>query len=108
MRDSVSLGRAFSFTRVLPEMFDEFKAGLLRPEHESLGIQGGALHHQQRAKGADRWLTHCALREVHLRLRICGGFRMDASRFPSGVISHTQKTQFLFRINKGLLDYTQE
>jgi len=72
-----TLGAKLNFFPGLPEMFDEFRAGLLTRQHEAFGCEF--------AEDKEGRIT-----------------------FPKRVISHTQKTQFLFRINKGLLDLSQD
>ena len=101
------LGSGLQFYPGLPEMFDEFKAGLLRPEHESLGIR---VEHYIISSGLKALIDGSRV-APHVRAIFGCEFAEDTHgriTFPKRVISHTQKTQFLFRINKGLLDYTQD
>jgi hypothetical protein len=101
------LGAGLQFYPGLPEMFDEFKKGLLRPEHESLGIK---VEHYIISSGLKALIDGSRIAPYVKSIFGCE-FAEDASgriTFPKRVISHTQKTQFLFRINKGLLDYTQD
>jgi hypothetical protein len=101
------LGAGLKFFPGLPEMFDQFKSGLLRPEHETIGIK---VEHYIISSGLKAMIDGSRL-APHLRAVFGCEFAEDPSgriSFPKRVISHTQKTQFLFRINKGLLDHSQD
>ena len=101
------LGEGLQFYPGLPDMFEEFKTCLLRPEHHALGI---TVEHYIISSGLKAMLDGSRL-APHLRAVFGCEFAEDSSgriSFPKRVISHTQKTQFLFRINKGLLDYSQD
>ncbi len=101
------LGAKLTFYPGLPEMFDQFTQGLLGPEEEALGI------------GVEYYIISSGLKEMiegsrlkpHVRAIFGCEFAEDLSgriSFPRRVISHTQKTQFLFRVNKGLLDLSED
>ncbi len=101
------LGAGLKFYPGLPEMFDEMSGGLLRPEHEALGIK---VEHYIISSGLKALIDGSRIAPYIKAVFGCE-FAEDAHGhivFPKRVISHTQKTQFLFRINKGLLDYTQD
>jgi hypothetical protein len=101
------LGAGLKFYPGLPEMFEEFKTRLLRPEHESLGIK---VEHYIVSSGLKALIDGSRI-APHVRSVFGCEFAEDEQgriTFPKRVISHTQKTQFLFRINKGLLDYSQD
>ena len=105
--DLGKLGAGLKFFPGLPEMFEEFKTGLLRPEHEAIGIK---VEHYIISSGLKALLDGSRLAE-HVRAIFACEFAEDSSgriAFPKRVISHTQKTQFLFRINKGLLEHSQD
>lgn len=101
------LGSKLSFFPGIPGMFEEFKHGLLTTEHEAHGIN------------VEHYIVSSGLKELILGSRIepyvrkifgCEYAEDNDGRitFPKRVISHTQKTQFLFRINKGMLDLSQD
>ncbi len=101
------LGAGLKFYPGLPEMFDEFRRCLLRPEHEAIGVR---VEHYIISSGLKALIDGSALAS-HVKAVFGCEFAEDRNgqiTFPKRVISHTQKTQFLFRINKGLLDYTQD
>jgi haloacid dehalogenase-like hydrolase len=101
------LGAGLKFFPGLPEMFEEFKRGLLRPEHEALGIK---VEHYIISSGLKAMIEGSRL-APHVRAIFGCEFAEDSAgriAFPKRVISHTQKTQFLFRINKGMLDHSQD
>lgn len=101
------LGGGLKFYPGLPEMFDEFAKTLLRPEHIALGIK---VEHYIISSGLKALIDGSRL-ATHVKAVFGCEFAEDAEgriTFPKRVISHTQKTQFLFRINKGLLDYAQD
>ncbi|MBV9488910.1 MAG: haloacid dehalogenase-like hydrolase [Verrucomicrobia bacterium] len=102
-----SLGANMKLYRGLPEMFEEFAEGLLKAQHLSFGIR---VEHYVISSGLKILIEGSRLRP-HLREVFGCEFAEDAEgriSFPKRVISHTQKTQYLFRINKGLLDLTQD
>jgi hypothetical protein len=101
------LGAKLSFFPGIPQMFEEFKSGLLTSEHQAHGI------------GVEHYIVSSGLKELIVGSRIepyvrkifgCEYAEDDEGHitFPKRVISHTQKTQFLFRINKGMLDLSQD
>ena len=102
-----ALGEKLTFYPGLPEMFEEFADHLLGREYAAHGIR------------VEHFILSSGLREVlagsrlapYVRAIFGCEFAEDASgriTFPKRVISHTQKTQFLFRINKGMLDLSQD
>jgi hypothetical protein len=86
----------------LPEMFTELEA-LLGPDHRALGVR---LEHYIISSGLRELLEGSVLRP-HVKAVFGCEFAQDREgriSFPKRVIGHTTKTQFLFRINKGMLE----
>jgi hypothetical protein len=101
------LGAKLNFFKGLPEMFEEFKTSLLSPQHEAHGIK---VEHYIISSGLKALIDGSRL-APYVRAIFGCEFAEDREgriTFPRRVISHTQKTQFLFRINKGMLDYSQD
>jgi hypothetical protein len=101
------LGERLTFYKGLPDMFEEFKTGLLSAEHEAYGI---TVEHYIVSSGLKALIEGSRLAPYVKAIFGCE-FAEDAQgriTFPRRVISHTQKTQFLFRINKGMLDMSQD
>jgi hypothetical protein len=101
------LGRRLTFYKGLPEMFEEFRNHLLTEEQIAQGI---TVEHYIISSGLKVLLDGSRL-QPYVRAIFGCEFADDKQgriAFPKRVISHTQKTQFLFRINKGLLDVSQD
>lgn len=101
------LGEKMSFYPGLPEMFEEFKTCLLTPEHVMHGI---TVEHYIVSSGLKELIEGSRLAPYIKKIFGCE-YAEDANgriTFPRRVISHTQKTQYLFRINKGMLDMSQD
>lgn len=96
-----ALGAKLRFNPGLPEMFTELE-DVLRPEHRALGVR---IEHYIISSGIKELLEGSALRP-HVKAVFGSEFAEDREgriSFPKRVIGHTTKTQFLFRINKGML-----
>lgn len=101
------LGGGLKFFPGLPEMFEEFQTGLVTPHHAAHGIK---VEHYIISSGLKVLIEGSRL-APYIKAMFGCEFAEDREgriSFPKRAISHTQKTQFLFRINKGLLDYTQD
>ena len=101
------LGAGMTLYKGLPEMFEEFTAGLLTPDSLAHGIR------------VEHYIVSSGLKVViegsriapHVRAIFGCEFSEDEQgriAFPKRAISHTQKTQFLFRINKGMIDLSED
>ena len=103
----VELGAGLHFFPGLPELFELLPKASLTPEHEAAGIR---VEHYIISSGLKALLDGSLLRR-HVRAIFGCEFGEDNEgriSFPKRVISHTTKTQFLFRINKGMLSYDQD
>jgi hypothetical protein len=101
------LGAKLNFYNGLPEMFDDLRDALLTQEQIAQGI---AVEHYIISSGLKVLIEGSRL-APYVRAIFGCEFAEDGHgriTFPKRVISHTQKTQFLFRINKGLLDMSQD
>ncbi len=101
------LGAGLTFYPGLPDMFEQFESGLLGPEEIALGIR---VEYYIISSGLKAVIEGSKLRPFVRSVFGCE-YAEDAEgriTFPKRVISHTQKTQFLFRVNKGLLDLSQD
>jgi len=100
--DLRDLGEGLQFFKGLPGMFEEIE-GILRDEHRAMGVR---IEHYIVSSGIKSLIEGSQLRP-HVREIFGCEFAEDGSgriAFPKRVISHTAKTQYLFRINKGLLE----
>ncbi|MEY5026918.1 MAG: hypothetical protein RLZZ244_2446 [Verrucomicrobiota bacterium] len=101
------LGSSLRFYPGLPQMFEEFAKGLLSSQHLAHGIR---VEHYIISSGLKILIEGSRL-APHVQAIFGCEFAEDERgciTFPKRVISHTQKTQYLFRINKGLLDMAQD
>jgi hypothetical protein len=101
------LGGKMQLYKGLPEMFDQFKLDLLKERHRAAGIH---VDHFVISSGLKILIEGSRLRPYLREVFGCEYAEDSQGRisFPKRVISHTQKTQYLFRINKGLLDMSQD
>ena len=101
------LGERLNFYKGLPEMFVEFQNGLLAEEHLELGI---SVEHYIVSSGLKPLIEGSRLAPYIRKIFGCefAADERDRITFPKRVISHTQKTQFLFRINKGMLEMDED
>ena len=101
------LGKKLNFYKGLPEMFEQFRDGLLTKEHLAHDI---SVEHYIISSGMKVLIDGSRLAPFVRATFGCEFAEDNEGRitFPKRVISHTQKTQFLFRINKGLLDMAQD
>lgn len=99
--DLRNLGPKLKFFPGLPQMFTELD-DVLREEHRVIGVK---LEHYIISAGLKELLEGSALRP-HVKAVFASEYAEDATgriSFPKRVISHTTKTQCIFRINKGML-----
>ncbi len=101
------LGSRLNFYKGLPEMFEEFQTGLLGRDHMDHGI---SVEHYIVSSGLKTLIEGSRLAPYIRKIFGCEFATDDRDRitFPKRVISHTQKTQFLFRINKGMLEMDED
>ncbi|MFV0337139.1 MAG: HAD family hydrolase [Chthoniobacterales bacterium] len=105
--DLRKLGEKLNFYPGIPEMFVEFQNQLLTPEQQAHGVE---VEHYVISSGLQVLLEGSRLAD-HVKAIFGCQFAEDergAISFPSRVISHTQKTQYLFRINKGMLKMSED
>ncbi len=100
------LGNNLRFYKGLPEMFVEMQ-GILDDQHRLYGIQ---IEHYIVSSGLKVLLDGSKLAPHVKRIFGCefGEDKDGRITFPKRVISHTTKTQYIFRINKGMLEPTDD
>ena len=101
------LGAGLRFFPGLPELFEALPKAALSPDHEAADIR---VEHYIISSGLKALLDGSRLQPCVKAIFGCE-FGEDAEgriSFPKRVISHTTKTQYLFRINKGMLGCNQD
>lgn len=101
------LGGGLRFFPGVPEIFDELPKVVLGADHEAAGVE---IEFYIISSGLKELLEGSRLRHKVKAIFGCEFGTNEAGHisFPKRAISHTTKTQFLFRINKGMLEYHQD
>lgn len=97
-----TLGAKLRYFKGVPEVFEELN-NVLSSQHKLLGIK---IEHYIVSSGLKILLDGSSLAPHVKRIFGCefGQDKDGRISFPKRVISHTTKTQYLFRINKGMLE----
>jgi hypothetical protein len=101
------LGKGLRYFPGVPEIFDDLPGVVLDAEHEAAGVR---VEFYIISSGLKALLDGSSLKP---RVRAMFGCEFGEDNdgrisFPKRTISHTTKTQFLFRINKGMLTYADD
>ncbi len=101
--DLMDLGKGMSYYPGVEEVFQEITERFTGGEHESAGIK---VEHYIVSSGLKALLDGCSLKDKVKAIYGCEFGENEHGRisFPKRTISHTTKTQYLFRINKGMLN----
>ena len=101
------LGANLSFFPGLPDMFEEIEDACLNAAHKAAGVK---IEHYIVSSGLKALVDGSSLAKYFKKIYGCefGEDENSVISFPKRAISHTTKTQYLFRINKGLLEYGQD
>jgi len=102
--DLTELGKGLSYYPGVETVFEEIREFCIRPEHEAAGIK---VEHYIVSSGLQALLDGCSLKGKVKAIFGCefGEDNHGRISFPKRTISHTTKTQYLFRINKGMLEH---
>ncbi|QQL44143.1 haloacid dehalogenase-like hydrolase [Sulfuriroseicoccus oceanibius] len=105
-RDLEELGAKLHFSPGVPGFFDELN-GVLTDQHRIAGVE---VEHYIVSSGLKALLDGSRLAPQVKAIFGCefAEGSNGAIAFPRRVISHTTKTQYLFRINKGMLDHRDD
>ncbi|MGJ8676208.1 MAG: haloacid dehalogenase-like hydrolase [Akkermansiaceae bacterium] len=101
------LGANLSFFPGVSDIFEGLKKGCLSSEHHTHGI---TIEFYIVSSGLKALLDGSSFKDEFRAIYGCefGEDERGNIRYSKRTISHTTKTQYLFRINKGLLDYSQD
>ncbi len=105
-QDLRDMGSQLSFFPGVPTFFEELNEILKKPKYEEVPLR---LEHYVVTSGLKAILEGSLVANQVQNIFGCEFDEEDGHiSFPKRTISHTQKTQFLFRVNKGLTDLTTD
>ena len=105
-QDLQDMGRQLTFFPGVPDCFGELNAVIGQPKYREWDVH---LEHYVVSSGLEAILAGSEIAEWTKAVWGCQFDEEDGHiSFPKRTISHTQKTQYLFRVNKNLLDADQD